>query len=153
MSMKNKSYQILGDYKHLYFFDYTWDNFRKVNLYSREDINRTNKSISELEGLIFSSNQIVEQQVPITEFEQLLKNYKCKIFYFEDLTIVNSTDIGKEKQYKKLVVSNNSINIDVLIFTETQNLHIGDKITFTATISKNEFRNNITYNLMLKEIL
>ena len=75
------------------------------------------------------------------------------IFYFENLSIVNLTLIGKNKEYKKLVISNGSLNIDLLVFNDTKDLFIGDKINFTASISKNEFRNNITYNLMLKDIL
>jgi single-stranded-DNA-specific exonuclease len=69
------------------------------------------------------------------------------------VNIVNITKIGKNKEYQKLIVSDGTVNIDLLIFSDIQHLQTGEKISFTATISKNEFRGNITYNLMLKEIV
>jgi len=74
-------------------------------------------------------------------------------FDFIDLTVVNITKIGKNKEYKKIVVSNNIVNIDLLVFVDIDDFNIGDKISFTATISKNEFRGEINYNLMFKDLL
>jgi single-stranded-DNA-specific exonuclease len=75
------------------------------------------------------------------------------VFYFENISIINIILIGKNKEYKKLVVSNNIVNIDVLVFIETNNLAIGDSINLTATIGKNEFRGEVTFNLILKDLI
>jgi len=75
------------------------------------------------------------------------------IFYFENIQILNIQYMGKEKQFKKLVLSNGVINIDLLIFSDCQELHVNDYINFNASINKNEFRGEVTYNLMLKELL
>jgi len=75
------------------------------------------------------------------------------IFEFNDLNIINLTLMGKNKEYKKLIVSDGISNVEVVIFNDIENIYIGDKINFLATISRNEFRGEVTYNLMLKEIL
>lgn len=75
------------------------------------------------------------------------------VFEFVDVSIMNLTLMGKNKEFKKLIVSNGAVNVEVVIFIDCDDLYIGDKINFLATIGKNEFRGNITYNLMLKEVL
>jgi len=75
------------------------------------------------------------------------------VFYFENLNIVSLIKMGKNKEFKKLVVSDSIANIDLLIFIDVDDLYVGDKISFCASVSKNDFRNEITYNLMLKELL
>ncbi len=74
------------------------------------------------------------------------------IFYFENINIISVNKMGKNKEFKKLVLSNNKINIDLIIFTEVQELYAGDKISFSASINENKYNNNTTYNLMLKNI-
>ena len=75
------------------------------------------------------------------------------VFYFENINILNIQFMGKEKQFRKLTLSNGIVNIDMLIFQDCQDLQVGQNINFNATISKNEFRGQITYNLMLKDML
>jgi single-stranded-DNA-specific exonuclease len=89
----------------------------------------------------------------INSFKPYGLENELPVFEFHDLNIVNITKIGKNKEYKKVIVSNGEINIDLLIFIDIEDLNINNKISFIASISKNEFRNNITYNLMFKELL
>ena len=74
------------------------------------------------------------------------------VFYFENINIINIQYIGKEKQFQKLTLNNGMVNIDMLIFQDCEKLNINDKISFNASINKNEFRGEVSYNLMLKEI-
>jgi len=73
-------------------------------------------------------------------------------FAFIDLNIINITKIGKSKQYQKIVVSNGNVNVDLLVFIDIDDFKIGETISFVACISKNEFRGDITYNLLFKEL-
>jgi len=75
------------------------------------------------------------------------------IFLFENLKVENIRLIGKEKQYQKLIVTDGNYYVDVLVFVDIKQFSIGETISFTATISKNEFYNTITYNLMLKKYI
>ena len=75
------------------------------------------------------------------------------IFSFQNLEIFNVTKMGKNKEFTKLIVGNNFQSIELIIFVDFEEVLIGDKISFNATISKNEFRGEIKYNLMFKELL
>jgi len=75
------------------------------------------------------------------------------VFNFKDIKILNIQYMGTNKQFRKLTISNGIVNIDLLIFQDAKDLKIGEIINFNATINKNEFRGETTYNLMLKELL
>jgi len=75
------------------------------------------------------------------------------IFTFSSLKVLSATKMGKNKEYTKLEVSNGNTSIEVVIFTDFEEVNIGDKISFTANISKNEFRGDVKFNLMFKELL
>lgn len=75
------------------------------------------------------------------------------IFSFLDLEILNITKMGKNQEFTKLVVGDMINTIEVIIFIDFDDMTIGDKISFNATISKNEFRGEIKFNLMFKELL
>jgi len=75
------------------------------------------------------------------------------ILTFRDLEVLNVTKMGKNKEFTKLIVGNNISNIEVIIFSDFEDVEVSDTISFTATISKNEFRGEIKYNLLFKELL
>lgn len=75
------------------------------------------------------------------------------IFQFENLTVIQSNSIGKNKEYQKLLVGDSRTMIDVLVFSDQEPIMQGATISFLAQISKNEFRGNKTYNLLLKEFI
>ncbi|MEA3498087.1 MAG: single-stranded-DNA-specific exonuclease RecJ [Campylobacterota bacterium] len=75
------------------------------------------------------------------------------IFTFSNLKVLSVVKMGKNKEFTKLVVSNGSNSAEVVIFIDFDNVAVGDSINFTATISKNEFRGEVKYNLMFKELL
>ena len=75
------------------------------------------------------------------------------IFLFKDMEVLNIQKIGKNKEYMKLTVGNGFNIVEVLVFNDTDGITQGTNINFTAIISKNEFRGEISYNLMLKELI
>jgi single-stranded-DNA-specific exonuclease len=75
------------------------------------------------------------------------------VFLFRDMKVLNLTKMGKNKEFTKLIVSNNSTTVEVVVFVDFEGVELNDNITFSATIGKNEFRGNVTYNLMFKELL
>jgi len=75
------------------------------------------------------------------------------IFTFSNLEVLSVVKMGKNKEYTKLEVSNGHGSIEVVIFTDFDEVTIGQKINFTANISKNEFRGEVKFNLMFKELL
>jgi len=75
------------------------------------------------------------------------------VFYFHNLIVKDIKYMGTNNQYQKLSVGNNNTSIDLLIFTDTITVQINDTISFLATINQNNFRGDISYNLMFKELL
>jgi len=75
------------------------------------------------------------------------------LFTFNNLEILGIQKIGKNKEYSKLIVSNGEDTIEVLVFIDLDEVSIGEKISCIAQVARNDFRNEITYNLMLKELL
>ena len=89
----------------------------------------------------------------IESYRPFGQNNPYPIFAFRDLKVLSVTKMGKNKEFTKLVVSNGRSSLEVVIFIDFEDVQIGDNISFTATISKNEFRGDIKYNLMFKELL
>ncbi len=75
------------------------------------------------------------------------------LFTFKNLEVLGVQQIGKNKEYSKLVVSNGVNTIEILVFVDIEKIEQGQKIDCIAQISKNEFRDESTYNLMLKELI
>ena len=61
--------------------------------------------------------------------------------------------MGKNKEYTKLIVGDNINMCEVVIFTDFDDFKIDDIISFTATISKNEFRGEVKFNLLFKDLI
>ncbi|PIF04154.1 MAG: single-stranded-DNA-specific exonuclease RecJ [Arcobacter sp.] len=75
------------------------------------------------------------------------------IFTFRDLEVVNITKMGKNKEFTKFIVQENNTAMEVIVFVDFDPIDVGEKISFNATISKNEFRGEIKYNLLFKELV
>ncbi|MEA3354522.1 MAG: single-stranded-DNA-specific exonuclease RecJ [Campylobacterota bacterium] len=75
------------------------------------------------------------------------------IFTFENLKVLNVIKMGKNKEFKKLIVTNGINTIEVVVFVDLDEINIDDIVSFTATVSKNEFRGNTTINLMFKQLI
>jgi len=96
-----------------------------------------------------------------SEIYDLIESYRpfgitnpYPIFGFLDMKVISVSKMGKNKEYTKLMVTNGKSTIDVVIFLDLQvEFYLYDKITFTATISQNNYMGNISYNLLLKDIL
>jgi single-stranded-DNA-specific exonuclease len=75
------------------------------------------------------------------------------IFKFSNLKVVEIKIIGKNKEYKKITFDDGISKIEGLVFVDIDNINEGETVNILATIDKNEFRNETTYNLLLKEII
>jgi single-stranded-DNA-specific exonuclease len=89
----------------------------------------------------------------IESFRPFGEQNRYPLFSFFNLKILSITKMGKNKEFTKLIVSDTLVNKEVVIFVDFDNHKVGDNISFLATISKNEFRGDIKYNLMFKELL
>lgn len=74
------------------------------------------------------------------------------IFRFENIKIEQVKRIGKNKEFKKLLLSDGIVYVDLLVFSDEDRFIEGENISFSASIEKNVFRDNVTYNLLFKEL-
>jgi single-stranded-DNA-specific exonuclease len=89
----------------------------------------------------------------INSFRPFGLDNRLPCFSFYDVLISNIKEIGKNKEYKKLTITDGVYSLEVLVFVDIDEIYLGDKISFTATIDKNSFRDEVSYNLLLKEII
>lgn len=75
------------------------------------------------------------------------------IFTFNNMQVLSITKMGKNKEFTKLLVGDGINSIEVVIFVDFEGVKVADTLNFTATISKNEFRGEVKFNLMFKELL
>jgi len=130
------------------------ESFKKALNTNIKTLNRdTNKNIDAL-GKLDLSHIDLNLYNTINSFRPFGLENEMPKFLFEDVEILDIKKMGKHKEFTKLIVSNNITTLDVVIFVDFKNkVKISDKISFVATLSKNEFRGNISFNLMFKELL
>jgi single-stranded-DNA-specific exonuclease len=87
----------------------------------------------------------------IDQFRPFGLDNELPTFVFENVIVINIKKIGKNKEFTKLLVKNDSANIEVVVFVDCNQFIINEKISFIATISQNKFMDKITYNLIFKE--
>jgi single-stranded-DNA-specific exonuclease len=75
------------------------------------------------------------------------------IFRFSQLKVIEIKFIGKNKEYKKVIFHDGNTQIEALVFVDIDSIYEGDIVDILATIDKNEFRGEVAYTLLLKEIL
>ena len=115
---------------------------KEQNLHNTNSIGEF--SISDVNEIVYN---IIESYRPFGQ-----ENH-YPILTFSNMQVINFSKIGKNKEFTKLIVSNSYSDMEVVIFVDFDDVKINDIINFTATISKNEFRGNVKYNLMFKELL
>ncbi len=87
----------------------------------------------------------------INSFRPFGLDNEMPYFLFEKLQVLEVKKMGKNKEFTKLIVTNNINPIEVVVFVDIDNITVGESISFLATVSKNEFRGNVSFNLMFKE--
>lgn len=87
----------------------------------------------------------------IEKYRPFGQNNPYPIFTFNNMYILSVSKMGKNKEFSKLIVTNGMTQVEVVVFVDCDDFVQGEQISFLATISKNEFRGNISYNLLFKE--
>ncbi len=132
-------------------------NFEKF----KEEINKAYNLVPKEENYI-SSEYLCEMELDLIgrELFDLINSFRpfglentLPVFKFSNLLVKESRTIGKNKEYKKLILTDGQKTIETLVFVDIDEILEGTKVDILATIDKNEFRNETTYNLLLKEIL
>lgn len=89
----------------------------------------------------------------IEQFRPFGQDNPYPLFKFTDMRVLKLTKMGKNKEFTKFIVTNGMTQTEVVAFVDFEDVYINDTISFLASISKNEFRGEVSYNLMFKELL
>lgn len=125
-------------------------------------IKKINQEAQSIKKLPFLHNEVlasIDLSLVGKEIYELIEYFRpyglentLPLFRFENVYIKELKEIGKQKQFQKLVVTNGLVDIDVLDFNKDEHIEENRNISFSASIEKNVFRDTVTYNLLLKEI-
>jgi len=74
-------------------------------------------------------------------------------FLVENVVVQNNKLLGANQTHQKIVVQNGSTTIDTIDFNFETQVYKGDKIKFSCVVSKNEFRGNISPQLIVDELI
>jgi len=74
-------------------------------------------------------------------------------FLVEDVVVQNQKLLGATQIHQKIVVQSGSNTIDTIDFNFETQVYRGDKIKFSCTVSKNEFRGSVSAQLIVDELI
>lgn len=137
-------------------------SLKTVNFDSfREAINKAYKALPKDVDFIFSDFLCeINLELVGNDLFNLINSFRpfgldnlMPVFKFNNLEVIEIKMIGKNKEYRKISLSDGKSTVEALDFLDLKQISQGDKVNILATIDKNEFRDDVIYNLLLKEIL
>jgi single-stranded-DNA-specific exonuclease len=75
------------------------------------------------------------------------------LFLAHNVDVVYADRVGANKDHLKITVKDNNIFKKAISFFETNTIQRGQKVSFAYSLVKNEFKNNISYEIMIKRFL
>ena len=125
------------------------DEVRNINSKSGDWEQECRSSLGQLD-LSFVDNNLYNT---INRFRPFGLENEMPCFIFKDVYLIDIKRMGKNKEFTKLVVSNGIQTVEVVVFVDFPEINPNQNISFIATVSKNEFRGKVTFNLLFKELL
>ena len=119
--------------------------FQFMKKYISTDFQGKNKSLGELDIQDLNMNLFST----LEKYEPFGNQNEKPIFQISDSLVINSQRIGKEKQFQKLLVEKNSIKLEVLIFSDIEDIQIGESFSFSYRPVISTFRNKTTIQAFL----
>ena len=125
------------------------ESFAFMKNYISDDFKEKNQNYGELD--IQDIN--LDLFTTLDKFEPFGNQNKKPIFTMLNSLVKSSHRIGKDKQFQKILVEKNSIELEVLIFSDIEDFIIGDIISFSYRPVLSTFRNKKTTQAFLISIL
>ena len=74
-------------------------------------------------------------------------------FISSNVIIEDVNDMGKEKEHRRFILSQNGVTQQAVLFKTKEIFHIGQVVTVIYGINENHFNNRVTLQLMLEKII
>ena len=100
----------------------------------------------DLNALDFELLDILEEYEPYGQ-----KNPKPR-FLISDAYVKYESLLGKDKNHQKITIANNNNKIEAIHFNHDRKVNCGENINFTCTVNKNNFRGNVSLQLVVDEL-
>jgi single-stranded-DNA-specific exonuclease len=113
-----------------------------MNIYSEKDFSQELAVFGELKLSEISKELLFK----IDEFQPFGHENRKPIFKFQNVEIRQIRNIGKEKEYKKVLVQQHNSELEVLFFKKIRQILVGEKISFLASLHISTFKNVETIN-------
>ena len=88
----------------------------------------------------------------LEEYEPYGQKNPMPSFILKDATVKVEKVIGQNQNHQKIILAKESVTLESIHFNFTQKVNSGEKVDIVCTISKNEFRGNVSPQLMIREI-
>jgi len=88
----------------------------------------------------------------LEEFEPYGIENPMPSFLLKDAYVKVEKVIGQNQNHQKIILSKENITLESIHFNFRQKVNTGEKVDIVCTISRNEFRGNVSPQLMIKEI-
>ena len=123
--------------------------FNTMNNFKKDDFLEISKVFGELNILDVDFKLFTV----LNRFEPFGNMNEKPIFQLSDVLVKQSYRIGKDKQFQKIVIEKNSKTIDVVVFSDIDDILIGETISFTYRPNINKFRNKTTVQALFDKIV
>ena len=88
----------------------------------------------------------------LEEFEPYGQENPMPSFILKNAYVKVEKVIGQNQNHQKIILSSDNITLESIHFNFSEKVSSGEKVDIVCTISKNEFRGNVSPQLMIKEI-
>ena len=88
----------------------------------------------------------------LEEFEPYGQKNPMPSFILKDVYVKLEKVIGQNQNHQKIILSTGNVTLESIHFNFSEKVNSGEKVDIVCTISKNEFRGNVSPQLMIKEI-
>ena len=93
------------------------------------------------------------EMIKILEYFEPFGNKNPKPFFaFKSVSVKHKKLMGEKNQHLKLVLQKDNKNVEAIYFNYEEEIELNSKISFIASISKNEFRGLVTPQLIIRQL-
>lgn len=89
----------------------------------------------------------------LEEFEPYGQKNPVPSFILKDAVVKVEKVIGQNRNHQKIILASDNVTLESIHFNFTQKVNSGERVDVVCTISKNEFRGNVSPQLMIREIV
>lgn len=133
------------------------ENFNKFKLLIQKECSNISQSefldTDEILGILEPKDIDFEMLEILESFEPFGHKNPRPFFILQNLNVKNKKLLGKEEKHLKLILTKDNKTLEALFFNFDKEPNLNENVSLLASISKNEFRGQITIQIIIRELL